>query len=257
MDQVKCPDCGEKYSENMQSCPNCGCPNDNWKPNQKRQVLMDSKEHAVSSGMKKHYIAFFIIICMLVVCFCSFLIGFSLKSNPKQTAMPVDSTLIKKAIKDSLDEIHKVALQKQEEEKQEEDRERQARQEEERKRIGRDIDITLNAYFDGMRFHNIESNYGVYESRFYHQLKSQLITIPKGKIWVFKGFDIDGRVEEAIVGKSDGDGFISSTDRYDLKNHEAFTIMGGTSIRILLVVYSRPQQITSVCHFKEKDMDDL
>lgn len=108
-------------------------------------------------------------------------------------------------------------MQKQEEEKQEEDRERQARQEEERKRIGRDIDITLNAYFDGMRFHNIESNYGVYESRFYHQLKSQLITIPKGKIWVFKGFDIDGRVEEAIVGKSDGDGFISSTDRYDLK----------------------------------------
>lgn len=99
MDQVKCPDCGEKYSENMQSCPNCGCPNDNWKPNQKRQVLMDSKEHAVSSGMKKHYIAFFIVICMLVVCFCSFLIGFSLKSNPKQTAMPVDSTLIKKSYK--------------------------------------------------------------------------------------------------------------------------------------------------------------
>ena len=26
MSQVKCPDCGELYSENMQSCPNCGCP---------------------------------------------------------------------------------------------------------------------------------------------------------------------------------------------------------------------------------------
>lgn len=31
MSQVKCPDCGGLYSENMQSCPNCGCPNDNWK----------------------------------------------------------------------------------------------------------------------------------------------------------------------------------------------------------------------------------
>ena len=26
MNQVKCPDCGGLYSENMQSCPNCGCP---------------------------------------------------------------------------------------------------------------------------------------------------------------------------------------------------------------------------------------
>ena len=38
MNQVKCPDCGEVYSENMQSCPNCGCPNDNWKPKQEEQV---------------------------------------------------------------------------------------------------------------------------------------------------------------------------------------------------------------------------
>ena len=46
----------------------------------------------------------------------------------------------------------------------EREREKQARQEEERKRMGTDIDITLNAYFDGLRFHNIESNYGVYKS---------------------------------------------------------------------------------------------
>lgn len=26
MSQVKCPDCGELYSEELQSCPNCGCP---------------------------------------------------------------------------------------------------------------------------------------------------------------------------------------------------------------------------------------
>ena len=26
MSQVKCPDCGETYPEDMQSCPNCGCP---------------------------------------------------------------------------------------------------------------------------------------------------------------------------------------------------------------------------------------
>ena len=26
MSQVKCPDCGEMYSEDLQSCPNCGCP---------------------------------------------------------------------------------------------------------------------------------------------------------------------------------------------------------------------------------------
>lgn len=39
MNQVKCPDCGEAYSEDMQSCPNCGCPNDNWKPRQNQQAL--------------------------------------------------------------------------------------------------------------------------------------------------------------------------------------------------------------------------
>lgn len=38
MSQVKCPDCGELYSEELQSCPNCGCPNDNWKPKQEEQV---------------------------------------------------------------------------------------------------------------------------------------------------------------------------------------------------------------------------
>lgn len=38
MNQVKCPDCGETYSEDMQSCPNCGCPNDNWKPKQEEQT---------------------------------------------------------------------------------------------------------------------------------------------------------------------------------------------------------------------------
>lgn len=59
------------------------------------------------------------------------------------------------------------------------------------------------------------------------------------------------------MGKDTGGGYISGTDRYDLRNHEAFTIIGGTSIRILFVVYSEPQQINTVCHFKEKDMEDL
>lgn len=60
------------------------------------------------------------------------------------------------------------------------------------------------------------------------------------------------------MGKDTGDGWISDTDRYNLKNHEVFTLMGGTSIRIILVVKSEdPQQINSVCHFKEKDMEYL
>ena len=37
MSQVKCPDCGELYSEELQSCPNCGCPNDSWKPKQEEK----------------------------------------------------------------------------------------------------------------------------------------------------------------------------------------------------------------------------
>lgn len=59
------------------------------------------------------------------------------------------------------------------------------------------------------------------------------------------------------MGKDTGGEYISGTDRYDLRNHEAFTIIGGTSIRILFVPYSGPQQINTVCHFKEKDMEDL
>ncbi len=34
MNQIKCPDCGAMFTEDMHSCPNCGCPNDNWKPQQ-------------------------------------------------------------------------------------------------------------------------------------------------------------------------------------------------------------------------------
>ena len=37
MSQVKCPDCGELYSKELQSCPNCGCPNDSWKPKQEEK----------------------------------------------------------------------------------------------------------------------------------------------------------------------------------------------------------------------------
>ena len=255
MEQVKCPDCGEVYSEDIQSCPNCGCPNDNWKSKPNQQGL--TERATISVGWKKYQVVF-IIVCMLIVGICSFFIGTSLKSNPKQAVMSVDTTLIKKAIKDSLEKNHRAVLQKQiEEANMEREREKQARQEEERKRMGTDIDITLNAYFDRRHFHNIGSNFGVYKSLDYYYLESQRITIPKGKVWVFKGCDIDGHVTEAIVGKDTGGGYISGTDRYDLRNHEAFTIMGGTSIRILFVVYSEPQQINTVCHFKEKDMEDL
>lgn len=38
MNQVKCPDCGEMYSEDIQTCPNCGCPNDNWRPKQEEKT---------------------------------------------------------------------------------------------------------------------------------------------------------------------------------------------------------------------------
>jgi uncharacterized membrane protein YvbJ len=30
MKQVTCPDCGKTYNEDLQSCPNCGCPNDEY-----------------------------------------------------------------------------------------------------------------------------------------------------------------------------------------------------------------------------------
>lgn len=259
MNQVKCPDCGETYCEDLQSCPNCGCPNDNWRTKQYQQALNGIEAPIKDARLKKKYVIFLIVLCMLIVGICSFFIGASLKSNPKQTAMSVDTTLIKKTIKDSLDEVYRTVMQKQvEEEKIKEEREEQTRQEEERKRTGKDIDITLNAYFDGRHFHNIESNYGIFRSRYLYYLKSERITIPEGKVWVFKGFDINGYVAEALVGKDTGDGWISDTDRYNLKNHEVFTLMGGTSIRIILVVKPEdPQQINSVCHFKEKDMDDL
>lgn len=32
MNQQKCPDCGTMYPLESKSCPNCGCPNDNWVP---------------------------------------------------------------------------------------------------------------------------------------------------------------------------------------------------------------------------------
>lgn len=259
MSQVKCPDCGEMYSEDIQSCPNCGCPNDSWKQNQ--QTSPDTKGLPVSKK-KKYSIVFCVALCVFAVGVSSFLIGVSINPKSKQTAMSVDSALINKIIKDS---VSKIALQKQteeerleEEDRQAEKRKEQARLEEERKRVGTDIDITLNAYHDGLHLRNIESNYGVYKNRHYHYLESQTITIPEGKVWVFKGFEIEGDIYEAIVGKDDGDGYISGNDRYDLKSHEAFTLIGGTSIRILIVVRpGKPQQINSVCHFKEKDMEYL
>lgn len=49
MKQVKCPDCGESYSIELKSCPNCGCPNDEWQPphqeeQQENEVRQDVKE---------------------------------------------------------------------------------------------------------------------------------------------------------------------------------------------------------------------
>ena len=113
MKQVKCPDCGEVYSEDIQSCPNCGCPNDNWKSKPNQQGL--TERATISVGWKKYQVVF-IIVCMLIVGICSFFIGTSLKSNPKQAVMSVDTTLIKKAIKDSLEKNHRAVLQKQIEE---------------------------------------------------------------------------------------------------------------------------------------------
>lgn len=52
MNQVKCPDCGEVYSENMQSCPNCGCPNDKWKP-QTEEVKEQQQEKPNSETSSK------------------------------------------------------------------------------------------------------------------------------------------------------------------------------------------------------------
>lgn len=52
MNQVKCPDCGEVYSENMQSCPNCGYPNDNWKP-QTEEIKEQQQEKPNSETSSK------------------------------------------------------------------------------------------------------------------------------------------------------------------------------------------------------------
>ena len=50
MNQVKCPDCGEMYSEDLQSCPNCGCPNDNWKPKQETNESSSLEEDFNENG---------------------------------------------------------------------------------------------------------------------------------------------------------------------------------------------------------------
>ena len=50
MNQVKCPDCGEMYSEDLQSCPNCGCPNDNWKPKQETNESNSLEEDFNENG---------------------------------------------------------------------------------------------------------------------------------------------------------------------------------------------------------------
>lgn len=154
MSQVKCPDCGEAYSDEMSSCPNCGCPNDSWKQNQ--QTSPDTKGLPVSKK-KKYSVVFCVALCVFAVGVSSFLIGVSINPKSKQTTMSVDSALINKIIKDS---VSKIALQKQtEEERLVEERKEQAMLEEERKRVGTDIDITLNAYHDGLHLRNIESNY--------------------------------------------------------------------------------------------------
>ncbi len=56
MNQIKCPDCGAMFTEDMHSCPNCGCPNDNWKPQQEEpqpkapEETVDSCEDDFNEG---------------------------------------------------------------------------------------------------------------------------------------------------------------------------------------------------------------
>ncbi len=44
MKQTTCPDCNAAYAVNEQSCPNCGCPNDNYQPQQEEPQLKASEE---------------------------------------------------------------------------------------------------------------------------------------------------------------------------------------------------------------------
>lgn len=53
MNQVKCPDCGETYCEDLQSCPNCGCPNDNWRGKLNRQALNGTDAPVMNTRLKK------------------------------------------------------------------------------------------------------------------------------------------------------------------------------------------------------------
>ena len=50
MKQTKCPDCGAVYAANEHSCPTCGCPNDNYQPQQDEQRPEVSAETATMNS---------------------------------------------------------------------------------------------------------------------------------------------------------------------------------------------------------------
>ncbi len=52
MKQTTCPDCGTVYAVNEHSCPTCGCPNDNYQPQQEEPNLktVNSREDDFNEG---------------------------------------------------------------------------------------------------------------------------------------------------------------------------------------------------------------
>lgn len=126
----------------------------------------------------------------------------------------------------------------------------------------KDIVITMNAHCNTMgEMSNMSGSYGVFQKQ-YDILRTNPITIPKGKVWIFKQYKNNSTVRiytsKSFITALDNGYIPEGSKRHYLENmNEAFTFIGGTEIQAYIeVIPTREGDIAIEFNFVEKDAED-
>lgn len=127
----------------------------------------------------------------------------------------------------------------------------------------KEIIITMNAHSDASgAMSNLSGSYGVYQ-RQYNILRTNPISVPEGKVWIFKQFVNNSTVRifksKSFITALD-DGYIPEiSERHLLDNmNESFTFIGGASIQgyIEISPYPNGGDIAVEFHFIERNIGE-
>lgn len=124
------------------------------------------------------------------------------------------------------------------------------------------IVITMNAHCNTMgEMSNMSGSYGVFQKH-YDILRTNPITVPEGKVWIFKQYKNNSTVRiytsKSFITALDNGYIPEGSERHYLENmNEVFTFIGGAEIQAYIeVIPTREGDIAIEFHFIEKDIEN-